>query len=69
MTKPINLRKLVGAGLALMLSMALAACLVLPGKTKHAASRADNTSARATPAIRRGAKGSVIIGSPKKNWR
>ena len=32
MTKPINLRKLVGAGLALLLSMALAACLVLPGK-------------------------------------
>ena len=32
MTKPINPRKLVGAGLALLLSMALAACLVLPGK-------------------------------------
>lgn len=32
MTKPINLRKLVGAGLAVLLSMALAACLVLPGK-------------------------------------
>ena len=32
MTKPIHLRKLAGAGLAVLLSMALAACLVLPGK-------------------------------------